>query len=129
MDAECQRDARTKFREAGPARWLLDLPIRVVWLWSTAYMFPWRGFPHRVAQVIHAVLIGLAGISVFSTRDRWREHAYLLLLPLYLTGLHLVFHVEARYTVPARMFIFIFSAVGLSTVWRGLSGAVQQATR
>lgn len=129
MDAHYHRDAGWKFRQAGPARWLSDVPVRVVWLWSTAYSFPWRGIPHRVAQVMHAVLIGLAGIGLFSARSRWREHAHLLILPLYLTALHLVFHVEARYTVPARMFILIFSAVGLSTLWRGFSGAVQRVTR
>lgn len=121
MDAEYQRDAQSKFRQAGPVRWLSDLPVRVIWLWSTAYSFPWRGIPHRVVQVMHVVLVGLVGIGLFATRGRWREHAHLLILPVYLTGLHLVFHVEARYTVPARPFLFIFAAVGLSELWRGSS--------
>ena len=61
------------------------------------------------------LFLGVLGIILTWKR---RKELWILWLPIiYLTLLHIPFHTEARYTVPARPFLLIFSAIALSILY------------
>jgi hypothetical protein len=114
-DAAYARDAISMLRGVGVLPVLADVPKRLWWLWSTADMSPWQtGLFHRGHQVYHVLLVLLAGVGAWQTGRRF--DVSLWLIPVYLTSLHLVFHVEPRYTLPARSFLLILAAGGLCRV-------------
>lgn len=108
------RDASRKFRELSVGQILTSLPSRLYWLWSTADFSPWAARPfHRILQLWHLITVALALVGVWGLRKHLVGHWLLWITPVYLTALHLVFHVEARYTVPARPFLLVYTAWGL----------------
>jgi hypothetical protein len=80
---------------------------------------------HQLDQLEFDVLavLTLLGLAIGLRRLKLRAWP-LLLLPLYLTCMHLVFHVEARYTMPARPLLLIFAGLGLVS----LADLLSQAT-
>jgi 4-amino-4-deoxy-L-arabinose transferase-like glycosyltransferase len=101
-------------------------PKRLAYLWSVGDEPP-RGaysFWHQVDRAQYALLVVLVLVGLFATwrnadrlRDAHRRVALWSLLGLaaYSSVLHLIFHVQARYTMPARPLLLIFAAIGL--VW------------
>jgi hypothetical protein len=85
------------------------------WLWSTADFSPWPTRPINLPlKLWHVLTFGLAVAGVWSQRTALSSQWALWLVPAYLTALHLVYHVEARYTIPARPFLLVYSAIGLA---------------
>jgi 4-amino-4-deoxy-L-arabinose transferase-like glycosyltransferase len=100
-----------------------SLPERIAYLWSVSDFPPDRGFTvlHRIGQAQYAalVLLGIAGLVVFlRSADLRRWLAPLTVFALYLTCVHLVFPVEARYSFPARPVLLVLPAVALIAAWR-----------
>lgn len=55
----------------------------------------------------------LAIYGMWIIRRRWREYIFLLLPIIYFSLTHMFLLAEARFTLPARPFLLIFSAIGL----------------
>jgi len=111
-----ERSAATRlFKSLSLSTIVTHIPGRVIGLWPVGDETPppnagtiW----HRVAQLQYVLLVilGLIGIAV---RRRRLVHDWpLWLVAADLTLTHLVFPVEARYTIPARPMLTIYSAVG-----------------
>jgi hypothetical protein len=71
-----------------------------------------RNAPHGLAHLQYAVLVllGLVGLAIRRRKllSDWR----LWITAIYLSILHLIFHIEARYSLPARPSLMIYSAIG-----------------
>jgi hypothetical protein len=96
------------------------IPEREVHLWATADYPPrWAltSVLHRIGQAQWAVLIFLSMIGLSSSRYRWRDLWPLLAVPIYLSCVHLVYHVESRYSIPARPLVIILSGMGAVWLW------------
>jgi 4-amino-4-deoxy-L-arabinose transferase-like glycosyltransferase len=98
---------------------LRSLPSRVAHLWGTAdYPPQGRSFSasaHRLAVVQYSVILALAALGMFIAMLAGRTELWpLLLFPIYTTLVHLVFNVEARFTIPDRPSAIIFASMGLA---------------
>jgi len=95
---------------------LANIPNRVFHLWGMIppdYHFTSFTINCRIPklQVWIMSLLSISGL-ILKKRDLLKDWT-LWILPLYITFVHLIFHVEARYSVPAYPFMLIYSAVGL----------------
>lgn len=113
-------DSWQKFSHLTPAHFLSHLPQRLFWLWSTYDNSPWQtGLFHRCVQFFHVMLFALILVGAYLCRSNFTGQWAVWLLAVYQTLLHLVFHVEARFTLEARLFLIIYAGVALSyLVWR-----------
>ena len=117
VDRSYYPDALAKMRKVPLHQYLLRALPRIYWLWSTADASPWTpGRLHRFIQGWHVFLVAFTLFGVYLSRDKLNTHLILWLMPVYLTLLHFVFHVEARYTVPARPYVWIYAAVGINQI-------------
>jgi hypothetical protein len=98
------------------------VPARVASLWAP---LPSAG----EARARWAALAGLVAAGVVLARRRGGSHWTLWILAAYLTVLHLRFHVETRYSLPARPVLLVYAAVALVTGWRAAWGRFGPAAR
>lgn len=115
MDDLLRDDARRQMGDLGVAPMVGTLPGRLAALWSPgAITVPLperlRGPTEALARVEHAGLLLLAAAGAVAYRRRWRELWPLAAPALLLTLVHLVFHVEPRYSLPARPLLFVLAA-------------------
>lgn len=111
-----ERSAATRlFKSLSLATVIGHIPRRVVGLWPVGDETPpahagtiW----HRLAQLQYIVLVILGLIGIAVRRRQLLGDWPLWLVAADLTLTHLVFPVEARYTLPARPMLTIYSAVG-----------------
>ncbi|MGH2950912.1 MAG: ArnT family glycosyltransferase [Solirubrobacterales bacterium] len=117
---------RELIEELSPFDVIADIPRRLQALWGTADFPPSRleSLVHRLAQAQWVVLILLAAVGVWAGRARWIQLWPVWLVPAYLTLLHFVFQAEARYTIPGRPFLLVFSAVGALVLWKLIAGRI-----
>jgi 4-amino-4-deoxy-L-arabinose transferase-like glycosyltransferase len=111
VDRSYHEDTSRLWRRLTFGRVARSVPVRVAYLWATGDWL--TGWPHRAVQVIHAVLAMLALVGMMLARMPTRAWVWLLLMPVYFTGLHLVYHMETRYSLPARPFLLLFAGVGI----------------
>jgi 4-amino-4-deoxy-L-arabinose transferase-like glycosyltransferase len=117
IDQGFNRDAFYKFREITFRQFISSYASRFYWLWSTSDMSPWQtGTFHRFLQIYHVLLTGLVLIGCFLNRKYFRTHALLWMFVVYQTLLHIIYHVEARYTFEARLFLLIYAGLTCSSV-------------
>jgi 4-amino-4-deoxy-L-arabinose transferase-like glycosyltransferase len=120
-DDAIEAAARRTFGNLSVGQILRDMPSRVAHLWGTAdWPPPGRSFTtavHRLAVVQYGLILVLAAIGLVVSAAAIRTRIWpLLLFPIYTTLVHLVFHVEARFTLPARPFLFVFAGIALVSV-------------
>lgn len=117
VDRQFTRDAARIMRRLTPGQIIAALPKRAAyfWSWSSNDDAPWA--PGNRAQ--HALVVGLLLSGCWTCRRSLRSHWPLWIVPLYLTLVHFVFHVESRYSYPARPFLMLYMGVPLAqaTVW------------
>lgn len=97
---------------------LKSLPKRIAYLWSTADLAPieiYNGFYHRLAQIHYLLITFLTLLGLFLRRNFLKTDWILLAPAIYITLIHIVFHIEPRYSIPARPFLLIFASVGI--IW------------
>lgn len=120
-----RQGAVEEFQKLTATQIIKSIPKRLAYLWSTCDMSPpwlYVGNFHRFVQG-HFIILFLLAISGILLRWRNFGKEWLLwIFPLYITLVHLFFHVESRYSMPARPFILIYSAVGF--IW--LSDSIRQ---
>jgi hypothetical protein len=108
------RDAASKVRrQLSIGDFIKDLPVREAFLWGTADYPPPRAAAvlHRAAQIQYLVLVVLMGAGFAILRSRLFQLWPVWVIPAYLSLVHLVFHVEARYTLPARPALIAIAAI------------------
>jgi hypothetical protein len=62
-------------------------------------------------------LCRLGGVWWKEAEMCWKQAWLVWSVPAYLTGIHFVFHVDARYSMPARPFLFIYASLFLVFIW------------
>lgn len=119
VDNGFNRDAFRKIREVTPGQFILSYVARFYWLWSTCDLSPWQvGIFHRFLQIYHVLLIGLILLGCFLTRKSLVAQALLWMFIIYQSLLHVVYHMEARYTLEARLFLLIYAGVSIVAIAR-----------
>jgi 4-amino-4-deoxy-L-arabinose transferase-like glycosyltransferase len=115
VDAQERSKASALIKSVSVATILARMPKRVVYSWATADVSPppsagtlW----HRLAQLQYAFLVVAGLLGVFARRRHLLDEWPLWFIGVYLTLAHLVFHVEARYTLPARPMLMVYAAAG-----------------
>lgn len=115
-DDAMKEAARDSFRDVGFFDALRQMPKRIGYLWAVAD-YPPAGITtiaHRIGQLQHLLLLVLAVGGTWIAARLPERRAYLwplLVFSIYLSALHVVFHVEARYTVPARAALIPLAAL------------------
>jgi len=111
VDRSYKSDAVQMFRSLPISHIILSVPIRILYLWGTGDLGPeWE---HLFVKWEWLLLAVGALIGMMFTRSRWVDYWPFWILCPYLTLLHLVFHVEGRYSMPARPLLFVFSSVAI----------------
>lgn len=114
-DRSYVKDARQRLRGLTVWRLIRGIPVRIVYLWGPADTSPWATGTsfHRVVEAQFLFLMTAVLCGCYLVRTEMLGHWALLVIPLYLTAVHVVFHVEPRYSFPARTFLFIYAGVSL----------------
>ncbi|MGI8863612.1 MAG: ArnT family glycosyltransferase [Solirubrobacteraceae bacterium] len=104
------------------------LPQRLAYLWSVGDEPPVGAYAlwHNIDRVQYYVLFVLVLIGlVVALRDAERRSRFwpLLAFAVLATAVHLVFHVQARYTLPARPLLLIFAGAGLVWIFNRVGGS------
>ena len=119
LDARLTHEALKLMRHIPLSTVIKDLPRRIVYLWGASdFSPPGRRYSitHRFGLIEHALVFMLiAGGMVIRRRLLLRDWP-LWMFAVYLTLLHLVFHVASRYTVPARPALFVYAGVAVSAI-------------
>jgi hypothetical protein len=125
LNQELSEASRRLFRRMRFRMMVGRVPRREAYLWGTADYPPLgrlSSVAHRIAQAQWGVLVLLAAIGVWSVRARWRDFWPLLVVPAYLSCVHLIYHVEGRFSLPARPLLIIFSAMGAAWILKRTAG-------
>jgi hypothetical protein len=121
-NAAQRRAASSTARSVPVVDGLKRVPKRLAYLWSIADQPPGAHFAlwHHAGQLQYVVYLVLAVVGLVSLRRR-RDVAILLspllVWPVYLTAVHLVFHVEARYSLPGREFLMVLVGLGVAVLF------------
>jgi hypothetical protein len=107
---------KSELEEINILKIIKSLPIRLAYLWSTADFAP-SNFLHRIGQVQYLAFIALGFLGILLSWRKLFSHWLLLMIPIFLTLLHCIFHEEPRYTIPARPFILIYCAIAAVWLW------------
>lgn len=121
VDASFAADARRLYHRLTWKQILRSIPTRLSVLWNHGDEPVWapRFHPLIVAQYALICLLALVGFWFHrrSLHDSWP----LWIVPVYITLVHLVFHVESRYSLPARPFLFVYAGLGFASLWQLLT--------
>lgn len=117
LDDEFAREARKQASALTLRRVIANLPLRYAYLWSTGDMQPWNNhWIHRCVQLQFVICVLATIYGFYLCRGAWREWWPLVVVAIYITALHSVFHIEPRFTFPARACLFGFTAVAVNHV-------------
>jgi hypothetical protein len=109
--------AGVKFKEVNPAQLLPNSLSRIYWLWSTSDVSPWQTGPfHRFVQAYHVLLAALGVLGLVLSRGFLLRQWPLWMFAVYQTLLHLVYHVEGRFTWEGRLFLCIYAGASMDWV-------------
>jgi hypothetical protein len=126
--AQVRRDDKLRaaairvFKSLSVGQVIRSLPKRIRYLWGTANTDdgPVVHTPWSQVQYAVLVLLGLIGFAI--RRRQFLRDWPLWIAAGYLSVLHMVFSIEARYTLPARPMLMVYSAAGMC----GLVSLVQR---
>lgn len=119
-DEELRHRGLTILRNLSLGTVLTGVPPRVFYLWGTADFSPagwsWSTVAHRLAQLQYVLLTILVLVGIAMRRRSLTREWPLWLPAVYFTALHLIFSVEARYTLPARPALFVYAGFATATI-------------
>lgn len=108
-----QKEAARLLRGVGPVRLLRQLPTATFWLWSTAGGSS-QPLLRRGAQLQWLIWVLLTVYGAWKARGH-RTLCWMLGSSVaYIILIHLIFHVEPRYSFPVRALLFVPAGLGLS---------------
>ena len=136
-DKEFELEAMHQLRSLTLLQLLHSVPKRLAEFWGVADFSPLNMTRfHPVVQFHYGFTVILILIGVCIYGPNLKQHLYFWSVPVYLMVLHMIFHSETRYSLPARPFLFIYIGVALSTAisWLGsfavrTRGATQGSAR
>ena len=119
VDKVYTADAIEKFKTTSIGQYVTSFPSRMAYLWSTSDTSPWAGggIFHRIVQIEFLLLVLLVILGGWVSRGHLLEDWPLWIAPLYITIIHIVFHVEPRYSLPARPLLLVYAGIGLAFCW------------
>jgi 4-amino-4-deoxy-L-arabinose transferase-like glycosyltransferase len=124
LEESYKTDLRAELKELSAAQVIKSLPKRIAYLWSPSDLAPpdiYNNFYHRLSQAYYLLAAILILYGLYLRKNHLKEDWILLAPAVYITLIHLVFHVESRYSIPARPFLMIFAAVGINGIKNVLS--------
>ncbi|HEV2861482.1 MAG TPA: glycosyltransferase family 39 protein [Pyrinomonadaceae bacterium] len=115
VDETYKADAARKLRETPARSYAVSYPLRMAYLWSTCDTSPWAGnfLFHTLVQSQFAFILVLTLVGLYLGRARLLPSWPLWFTAAYLVVIHTVFHIEARYSLPARPFLILYAASAL----------------
>lgn len=116
LDRQAREDVLGQWQGLTWSQVLHSLPLRLAYLWNDGDTPAFAPSLHLLARLQYIVLLALMAWGCWLGRGSLRRHWPLWLVAVYLTGVHLVFHVESRYSFPARPFFMIYAGLGLSDI-------------
>jgi hypothetical protein len=120
VDQAFTRRALTIVSHLSAATIVGSIPRRLAYLWGTADPYPpgrtWSRVAHGLAQLQYGLLLVLMFVGIAVRRGRFRRDWPVWIVAAYLTALHLVSHVEGRYTLPARPALFMYVGVAVAAI-------------
>jgi hypothetical protein len=120
VDEEYASETRRILRSVSWDSIAASLPYRYAYLWSTSSYVGSDEHPllYRVVKLQHYLFVLLAALGLWMRRHATPVEWPLWTPILYVTLLHTVFHVEARYSIPARSFLIAYASVPLVAALR-----------
>jgi 4-amino-4-deoxy-L-arabinose transferase-like glycosyltransferase len=118
VDHGYARDGLKLWHNLTLGRLIAGVPIRLAYLWSTVDTSPWAaGGPfHLFVQALHVALALLVLGGCYIARGKLIAQWPLWIVPLYLVMMHLIFHVEPRYSLPGRPFLLVYAGVVIERI-------------
>ncbi len=119
------------FERLSVTRIVKSIPEREVYLWQPIVFPPSAG--HAIvtalgwAQYLILIALGLVGAAASRHRRTLLRDWPLWVVAVYLSLLHLVFHVEGRYSVEARPMLIVVAAMGMFACGRILPSRLRVA--
>ncbi|MCI0555797.1 MAG: glycosyltransferase family 39 protein [Anaerolineae bacterium] len=112
MNQDYRAEAFQKIQSQSVFQLLLRTPGRVIAFWSVGDSLL-RKF-HKLTYIFFAIITILTVAGIVMCRKALSKQWVLWIFPVYLTLLHLVFHIETRYSFPARPFLLIYAGVAIT---------------
>ena len=112
MSQDYRVEASQKIQSLSVFNFLLKAPGRIMALWSVGDSLL-RKF-HKATYGFFAAVTLLTVAGVILSRKTLPGQWSLWVFPVYLTLLHFVFHVETRYSFPARPFLLVYAGVAIA---------------
>lgn len=120
LENQFKEEGKTEFGKISVATIIKGIPKRFAYLWSTLDTSPYsatNGLFHRFVQISYVLLILLFLIGIVLSFKSLLSQYALWLFPVYLTFFHLIFHVEPRYSMPGRFFLFIYAGIAMVRIF------------
>ena len=117
LEESYKTDLRAELQNLSARQVLTSLPKRIAYLWSPSDLAPpdiYNHYYHRLSQIYYLLVAVLITGGLYLRKDRLKDDWILLAPAVYITLIHLVFHIESRYSIPARPFLMIFAAVAIN---------------
>jgi len=123
-NAAYTRAAKKIFERLSLVRIVESIPKRELYLWQPSVFPPSDGSGIITAlgwaQYVLLIALGLVGAAASRRRRTLLRDWPLWILAVYLSLLHLLFHVEGRYSMEARPMLIVFAASGAVAFGRAL---------
>jgi len=116
IDREFREEAARMFHRDGIPHPFTNLIKRMSYLWAPSDLL--TGWPHAISEVESVIFVALVAMGAWSLKTRPKILLLLFLPALYTTLLHLVFQVEGRYSLPARLPLMVVAGYGLACFCR-----------
>ncbi len=115
-------NATLKVIKENPLRFLKLIGIKFVRFWNIVPNYEGFSSPlyNWVSLLSYVPLLITAVWGVFLTRKKWKEFLLFYLLFVSFTFTHMVFVGSIRYRIPIMPFLIIFSAYGVSQIYKKL---------
>jgi 4-amino-4-deoxy-L-arabinose transferase-like glycosyltransferase len=124
-DVQYTQDAIERFRSVPVGTYFRRIPQRLFVMWNTADVWGSSAALGLLLKVHWVAMCLLMLVGAYLSRGSLLRQWPLWIVALYLTAVHLVFHVEGRYSIPARVFLMVYAAVALDRVLGALSTRLQ----
>jgi 4-amino-4-deoxy-L-arabinose transferase-like glycosyltransferase len=120
QDKTYTTNAFEKFSTIPIKNYLFGYPKRIAYLFSTSDAAPANIYDstHPLVQLQFAIFAFLILVGVMVQRKLILQQYLLWLVPIYIIVLHTIFHVESRYSIPAKPFLLIYAGIGINFLFK-----------
>jgi 4-amino-4-deoxy-L-arabinose transferase-like glycosyltransferase len=128
-DADWRAEAKRIFKGVSLPTYFRRTLEGAFWLWSPGTPFT-EGWVPLLCQAQWLFLVTLIGLGAWFTRNEWRRYWIVWVILAYITVIHLIFHVEPRYSFPGRPIMLLLAGLTMARLleWK-LTHAQQKAVQ